>query len=184
MNFVLAEVEGRVKILDSADNALTSKDEGSGIRSLDANIRSGQVRLVDALGNVAKITASGDLRVVTPPPETPVDGTRVDQVAYSDVSNTSDTVFVIPSGEVLTIQRVAGGAASSNGGSVIELWYDSLGTGVSMVIIAVVFANGSGGYQALQQEYTGDGTKRIVLRRRRLDGGAKLMFARWEGYTV
>lgn len=142
------------------------------------------VILVDEDGDKADITPNGRLKVSQEPP-TPPEGTiSVNQVEYGIVSDFDDDVFIIPSesGEVLTLQRFSGGGEEANKGNVIELWYDPNGDGTNMEIIDVIFANATSNIHDLNQEFTGDGTKAIRMRRKRLSGGGVLLFGRWEGY--
>jgi hypothetical protein len=133
-------------------------------------------------GVSANVTASGRLQVSQEPPTPPPDTTAVVQTAYSNVANQSDTVYVIPAGETLILQRFSAGGEETNAGSVIELWYDPNGTGGNMTIIDTIFCNGSSDQHDLNDSYTGDGTKAIRMRRKRLSGGAVSVFGRWEGY--
>jgi hypothetical protein len=133
--------------------------------------------------NKARVNAAGQLQVSSPPPSTPGGKTGVTRLEYSSVSGSVDNVYIIPNGETLTVQRLSAGAEEDNtAGNVIELWYDPLGTGIDMTIIAVLFVNSSSAFLELDEDYTGNGTRTIRLRRRRLGGGAKLIFAKWEGY--
>ncbi|RLI54447.1 MAG: hypothetical protein DRP09_13060 [Candidatus Thorarchaeota archaeon] len=141
-----------------------------------------EVRLQDPDGNTAEITADGRLKVSQEPPSAPPDTTSVSRVQYSSVTGTSDDVYTIPSGEELRIQRFAAGAEHSRDGSVVELWYDPNGNGTGMTIIDVLFVSGSSNQHDLNAVFTGNGTRAIRMRRRRLDGGARRIFARWEGY--
>ena len=138
--------------------------------------------LTDADGDVADVTSNGRLLVSQEPPTPPPDTTSVKQTEYGNVSVEDDNEYTIPNGETIIIQRLSAGAEQGQGGNVIELWYDPNGNKVDMQIIDVIFSNGDSDQHDLNDEYTGDGTRRIVMRRRRLSGGANLIFSRWEGY--
>lgn len=129
------------------------------------------------------VTAGGRLKISQEPPDAPAESTPVIITEFNNVSTTHDIPYDIPDGETLIIQRFSGGAeVDSTAGNVVELWYDPLGTGLGMTIIDVIFCSGDGDQHDLREEYLGDGTKRIIMRRRRFGGGAKEIFGRWEGY--
>ena len=129
------------------------------------------------------LTPVGRLKISQEPPDAPVESTPVIETEYSGVATTHDNVYIIPSGETLIIQRFSAGAeVDSTAGNVVELWYDPLGTGVGMTIIDAIFCSGDGDQHDLREEYLGDGTKAIRMRRKRFSGGSKEIFGRWEGY--
>lgn len=129
------------------------------------------------------ISTTGRLLVSQEPPGTPDEATGVIRTVYSAVGTTSDDVYVIPNGEVLRIQRFTAGAETdTTAGNVVELFYDPNGTGVGMTVIAVLFVSGTSDQVDLNDYFTGNGTRAIRMRRRRLSGGSKEMFAKWEGY--
>ncbi len=143
------------------------------------------VGIVDAYNfqNAANVDASGRLQVMIPPPATPEGKTRVVKTEYSNLDGTQDNVYVIPNGETLTLQRFnAGGECDSDTGNVVELWYDPNGNGADMEIIDVIFCSGTSSQHDLNVDYVGDGVKAIRMRRKRLSGGAKWVFGRWEGF--
>ena len=142
----------------------------------------GNVALMGTAGNLAEVTASGEIKVVTPPPTTPVGGIRVEQIEYDEVSGTDVSDYVIPENTCLTIQRFISGCASSTEGSVAELWLDNNGNGLDMEVIDAHHIKGSHELSVLERTITGDGTKVIKMRRKRLDGGGKNILAKWEGY--
>ncbi len=142
-----------------------------------------KVKLWDGT-NVASITDSGRVKIDTSPPDAPVDTTSVVITEFSNVNNSDDNTFLIPSGDILVIQRFSAGAeADTTAGNVIELFHDPDGDGGSnMEIIDVIFASGSSDQHDLRSEFLGDGTALIRMRRLRFSGGAKQIFGRWEGY--
>lgn len=136
----------------------------------------------DADGNQADVTENGRLKVSQEPPEAPVGTTSVSQSEYGNVAVEDDLEYLIPNGETLTLQRFSAGAQQANSGNVVELWYDPNGNGVGMTIIDTIFCNGASDQHDLNQQYIGNGTRKIRMRRKRLSGGAVLMFGNWEGY--
>ena len=120
--------------------------------------------------------------VSVPPPPPPEGTTPVTRTAYNSVSGSSDDIYSIPNGETLTIQRLSAGAESINSGNVIELWDDPNGNLTGMSIIDVIFADGASDQHDINQDFVGDGTRRIVMRRLRLSGGNASIFGKWSGY--
>jgi len=140
------------------------------------------VIIKDTEGHLADVTENGRLKVSQEPPVPPVGTTGIVITEYGNVAVEDDVEYLIPNGETLTLQRFSGGGEQTNGGNVIELWYDPNGNGVGMQIIDAIFCDGSSDQHDLNEEYIGDGTKKIRMRRKRLSGGAVALFGRWEGY--
>lgn len=139
--------------------------------------------LVDDEGDRANITSNGRLLVSTEPPSPPDNTTGVSNTEYSNIIGSNDNIYVIPNGEILTLQRFSAGAEEhNNSGSAVELWYDPNGNGSDMTIIDVIFCNGVSDQHDLNQKYEGNGIKTIRMRRKRLGGGSRWIFGRWEGY--
>lgn len=135
-------------------------------------------------GRVASIDSSNRLLVsanVTVPPAS----VAVDQSASSNLSGTSDTTYLIPSGKILTIARFAS-TVEANSGRVtrIQLYYDPAGTGSGMTLIREMFMGSGDRNYEFQIDFntTGDGTKLIRMRRERMDGGADNVSAFWSGF--
>jgi len=142
----------------------------------------GLVKIWDGT-NTAGVTATGRLKVSQEPPTSPAETTAVKITEYSIVSNFHDNIYVIPTEETLTIQRiVAGGGKSAQGTAKVEIWYDPNGNGTNMEIIDVLYVDGISDFHDLYEQYIGDGTKAIRLRREKIGGGSVEIFARWEGY--
>jgi len=115
---------------------------------------------------------------VTPPATTPVI-----RIEHSSITGTVDDVYVIPTGETVSLTRLSGGSEyDSVAGSEIEILYDPNGDGSVLVEIEAIYVNGSSIQFQLSGSYLGDGTNAIRLRRKRLGGGSKEVYARWEGY--
>jgi len=133
----------------------------------------------------AKIDESGLLQVSAPPPVTPPGKTSVIKSGYGDVSGRSfeDETFVIPNGETLILSYFAGGGhPGTSDYSVIELWDCPNGSvDGSSIIIEAAFTPGNVRAQ-LNEEFFGDGTRAIVLRRKRLNAGTHLLYGKFTGY--
>ncbi len=138
--------------------------------------------IVDQNGD--NIIINGRIPIDASPPDAPVDTTSVAITEFSNVSNSDDNTFLIPSGDTLVIQRFSAGAeADTTAGNVIQLFHDPDGNGGSnMEIIDVIFASGTSDQHDLRSEFLGDGIALIRMRRLRFSGGSKLIFGRWEGY--
>ena len=113
---------------------------------------------------------------------TPPDTTAVVRTAYSSVSTTSDDLYTITNLKTLVIQRFSGGAQGSTDGSVIELYEDPNGNLSVLNIIETAFVNSSSQQVGVSTEFVGDGTRRILMRRKNFLGGSRSLFGRWEGY--
>lgn len=130
-----------------------------------------------------RVTASGRIKVDSSPPDAPLDTIPVIATEYDNVSTTDDNVYIIPLGEKLIIQRFSAGAeVDTTAGNAIELWEDPNGDGSVLNIIDVIFASGTSDQHDLREEFLGDGTLAVRMRRKRYSGGAKEIFGRWEGY--
>jgi len=124
------------------------------------------------------------LRVVSPPPAAPP-GTSLSSASIDGTqTGATDFVFVIPSGSTMTLQQLTGGAANSVSGGKVELFFDPAGTGIGMSTIEKIFCNGITIAIVLGDEFVGNGTRAIRMRRTNLSGGALDMFARWRGYVT
>lgn len=125
--------------------------------------------------NIAVISA-----VSAPPGTTPIDIN-----IFGDVSSTAgiDTFFVITSGKTLTIQALSGGSEFHSSGSVVELFHDpDADLGVNLERIETIFVNGDSDSVIVDRKFVGDGTARIVLRRRRYANSAREIWGRWRGF--
>lgn len=136
----------------------------------------------DVEGDIADVTPNGRLKVSQEPPTPPVGTTGVIQTEYGSVSTFDDDEYIIPNGETLVLQRFSGGGEQANAGNVIELWDDMNGTGIGMSIIDTIFCSATSDQHDLNETFLGDGTRKIRMTRRRLSGGAVILFGRWEGY--
>jgi len=155
----------------------------------------GSVKLEDATDSNKKVfvDASGRLLVALPPPSPPAGTTEVKQSKFNDVNgNSADyDYYVIPPGETLRIQKLLGSSEDRGKDTYVALWVDNNGDNPASnqrdghpnwILIAMAFTNISNVNFDLNEEIIGDGTKRIVLHRRRMEAGRRLVFARWQGY--
>lgn len=114
---------------------------------------------------------------------TPVDTTAIVQSAQSSINTATDTVYTITNGKVLTIQLFEGGAeANSNGGSKISILEDPNGNLSVLNVISIIYVNGSSYQNSISQEFTGNGTRRIVIRREIFAGSSREVYGRWKGF--
>ncbi len=184
-------------IVDPDDNNKKAKVDANGrlLVTSDGGGTSGSVTIEDANDSNKKVfvDASGRLLVALPPPSPPVGTTEVKQTKFDDVNgNSADyDYYVIPSGETVRIQKLLGSSEDRGKDTYVALWLDNNGdtpTGSqrdghpNWVLIAMAFTNISNVNFDLNEEIIGDGTKRVVLHRRRMEAGRRLVFARWQGY--
>lgn len=188
-----------VAIDPRAIRALTSSDVVSAVQSGTWNINniSGTIaehgvwlRDGDISEQRAKVDASGNLLVKTPTPEAPAGTIRVEMMARDSVSGSgqTDVAFVIPSNTVLILQRFLGGQFPVSGdASELGLYYDTTGaiTASSYLISLGYVGTGEMNYKDdLSNSYSGNATRAIIARRRRLNATAREMYYRWLGYLT
>lgn len=160
-----------------------SNTQVSWINLLDSSGRSTVIVGKDDNGipREAAFDQSGNLKtvaVVTAPPDTD----EIAQTAKGNMSGTQDTLYTITSGKTLTFQRVSGGAETSNSGHIIELYEDPNGNLSVLNFIEDIYANGNSDQKDLNNEFDGDGTRRILLRRRAFGGGTNEVTGVWQGF--
>ena len=90
-------------------------------------------------------------------------------------------IFIIYNNKILFRKHDKYGVWLSVGGHV-ELYEDPNGDKSVMNLIDAIFVNGSSAQKDLNITYTGDGTRRIILRRRNFGGGSYEVVCRWAGY--
>ena len=80
--------------IDNDIGRLTIKDESGNIYSLDVNVRSGSIQIVDKdnIENKVKINSIGQMYVATPTPTNPPSTTPVIQTAFGDVIGLSSEI--------------------------------------------------------------------------------------------
>jgi len=135
------------------------------------------------LQNFASIDETGRLHVSTAAPAPP-DTTSISNTQKSNMTGTVDSFTIIPSGHYIQLTLFqAGSEYDSVAGSNAEIYYAPNGTTTGIELIAAIYVNGSSNqFDITYITPEGDGTKSILLRRRRLGGGAKEIFAKWGGY--
>jgi hypothetical protein len=131
-----------------------------------------------------RVNTSGRLLVSQEPPTPPAATTPVDIREKGTISGTVDTLYTITNGTTLTIQRLSGGAETSNAGHVIELYDDPNGDLSVLNIIDDIYVNGASDQKDLLGDFIGDGIRRILLRRRAFGGGTNEVTGIWQGYET
>lgn len=156
-----------------ADVALNETTE---VTIVDGSSNSGNEMIVNSDGSINVSSALS----------TPPTSTAVVQTAFGSVSTTSgsDTNYTITNAKDLTIQRLSGASEDESGGTAIELFYDPSGTGTPLTRINMLIVNGATYQLDLQEVFTGNGTARIIMRRRGYTAAGREVFGRWEGYEV
>lgn len=135
-------------------------------------------------GTDLKVNADGSINAAIVIPPAPVAATPVNVSVFGDVASTAgvDTYYTITSGKNLTIQTILAGAEYDSAGSVVELFYDPNGNLSVLTRLSTEFVNAASTNAPVQQMFIGDGTRRIVLRRRGFTATAREIFAQWIGY--
>lgn len=137
--------------------------------------------------NKVIVNTDGSINVVplTNPPA-PANTTPINISAFSSVSSSSgvDTYYIITNTKTLTIQTLIAGCEYATDGSVIELFYDPNANLTGMTRISTLFVNGISDNTPVYQSFIGNGTRRVVLRRRGYSNAGREMFAQWIGYEV
>jgi len=138
-------------------------------------------------GNQLAIETNGSIKVIpleTPP--APSGALSVINTAFGIVASVagSDTYYTITNGKILTVQTLLAGAEATTGGSIVELFYDPNANLTGMTRISTIFIDGASDNAPVYQDFTGNGTRRMVLRRRGYTSAGREMFAQWIGYEV
>ena len=131
------------------------------------------------------INSNGSINVTNVEVAAPVGATDVVVTGFGSVASTSgiDTYYVIPNGTTLSIQLLQAGAESSTGGSAVDLFHDPNGNLSSLTRILTLYVTGESTRATVDEQFVGNGTARMVLRRRGFSGSAREMFARFKGFT-
>jgi hypothetical protein len=130
----------------------------------------------------AQTTTAGELIVAQPPPSAPPNTTAVTQQYFSSISTTQEDFYTITSGKTLVIQRFRAACGEANDVTNVYLYDDVNGDLSVLNLIEIIFLNGGQFAYNLDFEIPGDGTRRVLVRRDPLGGGARLAFAKWEGF--
>jgi hypothetical protein len=128
------------------------------------------------------VTDNGELITVASASAAPPSTTPIQVIAKGSVSGTVDTFIPITNGAVLTAQILSGGAQGTNSGSIVELFEDPNGDLSVLNPVEDIYFNGSSNDKPLGVNFAGDGTRRLVLRRRQFGGGLNEVTARFQGY--
>jgi len=190
-------IQGLVGLVDANDNEAVINASGELKVALDATASLGKIKIEgDPSGNLADVSSSGELKVVQAPPTPPPGTTPFNIIASGNLggnANGYDT-FTIPNGTNAIVQTFKA-SAEGESRSKCELYSDPLGvdaTGpnggdnipASWVLIDVTYTDNNKNVSPQSEDvsYPGDGTARIVLRRKRLEGGGREIFGRIDGY--
>jgi len=140
-----------------------------------------KVKLWDGIYE-AKVDPTGRLLVSTQT-VTPISATPVVQLQSGSVSGTANYFYIIPNGVTFTITKFAASSeVEQQAGNVVELYYAPNGNTIGIILIDTIYSSGNSDQHDLDVSYIGNGTRAILLRRRRLSGGAKEIFGRFAGY--
>jgi hypothetical protein len=118
---------------------------------------------------------------------TPPGTTRVVNVTQELVSGFFDTTYLIPAGKILTIQRVFCASSLSLGNIVsskLELYDDLNGDGTVLSLATTLYTIGGLADIFINEQFVGNGARRIRSRLTTLDVGAREIYAKWEGYLA
>ena len=155
------------------------------------------VIITDPINNnlQAAVDASGRLLVSTQPPTPPAESTPIIVTAFSSLGNNAaqNTYYTITNGDTLYLQRFEAAGEAASGGWFVYLFEDPNGAGnatsaiqPSWVLISLIVINEFGDSKFVDltpSKLIGDGTRRVVVRRERKDGGgAKQGFIKFSGY--
>lgn len=136
-------------------------------------------------GNILDVNSDGTIGVVPTAPSAPAAATVVDQSELGNVASTTgdDLEYTITNGTVLTVQILQGSAEAETGGSVIELFEDPNGDKSVLNQIGIpLVLDGAFDEQTISTNFTGDGTRRIILRRRGFTASSREVNGRWIGF--
>lgn len=144
-----------------------------------------EVRIVDFDSQIpVKVDSNGRL-LVSFEQSAPPASDSIQQIVSSNISSSSDTIYAITSGKTLTITLFQSGAQEIvSGGSKTTLFEDPNGDLSVLTLVAVLYVNGNSAQVNVNQEFVGNGTRRIVMRRDTFGGGSREVFGRWSGFEV
>jgi len=165
---------------------LPSKTSFQWLVSSEQSDQGARIYGVDDNGNIRAVVVndSGRFLVEIQPPIPPPATTPIFERAQSVMSGTEDLFRTITNGTILTIQTLSAGAEISNAGSIIELFEDPSGTGSPLNIIENIYVGGASFQTILNVDFIGDGTRRILLRRRNFSGGNLDVTGIWTGFET
>lgn len=185
---------GELKSNDSSLNATASAIKTR------TDLLATEITLVQIATNTAAIASdvggmtfddNGFLQVVLAPPTAPPGTTSIEFPAYPDdqytiSSNaTVDVSTVIPNGEVWTIQRLKAGAADGGQGKniLVSLYYDPVPPfGIGTERLDAVFLNADNAERVIDRTFTGNGTRRIIMRTIQQGAASMAIYTKWTGF--
>lgn len=136
--------------------------------------------------NVA-LTEDNRLKVASLPAAAPATATGVSQLGDGAIgaNQTVETpaAYTIPNGQTLRIQRLIGGGENSVSGGRVELAYRPTGVSSSDELIAVGYIAGGNFVFDLDETFTGNGTRQIVMKRINAGGASMRITGKWQGYV-
>lgn len=175
-------ISGSAFIFNNPDQRIWS----TGSVALNGTLTPITTRIQGLNGNFASVDSAGRLTVSSVNSVFPSGSTPVSRSLRQDVSKTSDLVYTIPNGQVFHfLSLYAGAEGSGKKANVVELFFDPNGNGTGMELIRAVYcADNTFDFPINPDvfQYTGNGTRAIRLRLRRLDGGTREIFGSWLGY--
>lgn len=153
--------------------------------------QSGNTRLAEAVYDdtegLYRLAATAQVQITPPTPPPATTAVTIDGGSPLDITGTVDATYVITNGTTFTVQNVIAGSEgdSTEKGSVIEVLFDD---GTEHLIVRQ-YVNGfttqinPNRNTAIDgTSLAGNGTNEIILRRRRLSGGAQEVDALLQGY--
>ena len=144
-----------------------------------------EINLIDqSTGIPVKVDASGRLLVSIAPPTPPPATTPIEIIAFSIMGDSVDTFLTITNGKILTVTQFRAGSETSNKGTKVELFEDPNGDLSVLNLIDVIFINGNSNSNALNKNFVGNGTRRMLLRRTHLTGGFIQIFGAFRGFET
>lgn len=181
----IKDVDGIKKITDQLPAGTNEIGEvAQGTKAADAD--AWPLKITNESGGaVAEVTEEGRLAVTTAS-RVPAGATGVRETYQGGVNGSTDNTFTIPSGETLTLTRfVCGGEAYAKNnrsvGTRVELFWDPNGNGSGMTLLAFGYNNGGTYQRTLFEQFTGDGTAAIRVRRESFESTVQITGS-WEGY--
>ena len=168
-----------ITLRDSADANNALKVDGEG-RAYTSSIIVDKTTLTPV-----QVTASGQLKVSTPPPSPPPNTTAVADGQTAIVPKNGGTVqsiYKITNGKTLTIQNFRGGGMTQEGKIVLE--YDPNNGTDPIELIATGYIGGDNNFNFdLNNEYIGDATNQIIIYAQNDDNHSNHeMSFYWTGY--
>ena len=149
------------------------------------NAQHNSVIVEGSTGNDLEPNSDGSVNVVViDNPAIPSGATGVNQEYFGSIATTSgdNQFYVITNLKTLIIQTFFGGAESSQSGSVVELFFDVNGNLSVLVRIRTIWVDGASFSVGVNQDFIGNGTARMVMRRRGYSGSGREMEVAFSGY--